>query len=204
MRIAVAGAGREGLEVLTLLAHQKDVQVLALVDPDEKALGFHLKDYGYGFSDHLRLRLSRRFRDLSGFRKLDLIVDASPGHQYRKDLLEMDLYPSEVMSGTTSKFLWEWIEEPDIRRRRDSALARFPQVMAALEVDSVGEEPYNLLIRLLRRTTHASGIQMLGFEEKIVVRDLYSHGGFRIRRSGLDVLTEDPITWLDMILAGAG
>ena len=51
VRIAVVGAGREGLEILALTLSQKDIHVLALVDPNEKALGFRLKDYGYRFED---------------------------------------------------------------------------------------------------------------------------------------------------------
>ena len=197
LKMAIVGAGREGLELMALLAHRKEIQVFALVDPDDRAPGFHLKDYGYRWVEALRLRQSRRLKDLMEWRDVDLVVDASPGRRYRAELLEMGLPASEIMDGATAKFLWGMIfGEEEIFRRRFLVAERLSGVLNGLDPALAGDEPYALLLRALQWTTHAAGIQQILFDGERVVGDLMTaRGRLRIDHPGGDKLVGDPIRW---------
>ncbi|MBI5197244.1 MAG: GAF domain-containing protein [Nitrospirae bacterium] len=199
VRIAVVGADREGLEILSMLVSQKDVNVLALVDPNEKALGFRLKDYGYAFEDSVGFKRRHRLKDLSHLKGLDLIIDASPGRKCRRDLIAMDLYPCEVMSGVSAHFLLGILKEDDMARRRTLAKEGFGKTLEALDPSLAGDEPYTLLIRILQMTTKASGTQGILLDGKRAVGDFLSRDGIKVTRQGMDQLMKHSEKWGELI-----
>src|SRR3972149_606904 len=106
IKVAIIGAGREGLETLSLLRKDKAVSVSILLDPDQEALGFRLEEYGYTYSSDLNLRLSHRIRELLTLQDLNLIINTLPS-QHRKSMCDPVRSPKKITNGDSARFLWE-------------------------------------------------------------------------------------------------
>src|SRR3990172_16677 len=117
IKVAIIGAGREGLETLSLLRKDKAVSVSILLDPDQKALGFRLEEYGYTYSSDLNLRFSHRIRELLTLQDLNLIINTLPD-RHHKDLYDLNLYPAEIINGDSAMFLWGLRQINEIEKRR--------------------------------------------------------------------------------------
>ena len=117
IKVAVIGAGQEGLEILSLMRRDPDLSIMMLVDPDKSALGFRLAEYGYRYANNLDLGFSQRFQSLSSVQNLDLIIDTAP-EKYHKDIYPIYLHPAEIMNGSSARLIWELKPQTDIEDKR--------------------------------------------------------------------------------------
>lgn len=166
IRAAIIGAGREGLETLSILRKDKSTSVLMLLDPDKEAQGFRLEEYGYRYADDLNLRLSHRIRDLTTIQDLDLVVDTIPD-KYHRDLYDLDIYPAEVINGHSARFIWELKTTEDTQNRRRLITEGIDSVIEAVNhsLQSAPQAPpideYSaFLLRTSFLGTHATSAQI--------------------------------------------
>src|SRR3990172_2991345 len=89
-RVALVGGNRRGLEILTLLGAKNIYDSILVVEPDRGALIYHLKDYGFAFSDSLRIELTPHLADLKSLIDLHLIIDASGNPNLHRDLYQLE------------------------------------------------------------------------------------------------------------------
>lgn len=191
IKIAIVGAEREGLEILSILRQEKSLSVSMLLDPEKRALGFRLEEYGYTYSDDLRLRLTHRMRDLAAFQDLSMVIDAYPD-RYHKDLYDLDIYPAEVINGSAARFIWELKSIKDAESRRpiidgrikgvieaiNHGLRSIPQAMA---IDEHGA----LLLRTSFLGTHATAAQLTLLEKGEpykIIKDINAGADLLIKR----------------------
>lgn len=132
IKVAIIGAGREGLETLSLLKKDNAVSVTMLLDPDPEALGFRLEEYGYTYSGDLDLRLSHRIRELLTLQGIHLIINTLPD-RHHKDLYDLNLYPAEIINGDSARFLWELKQIREIGKRRAMITGQIEKVAETIE-----------------------------------------------------------------------
>jgi len=166
IKVAIIGAGREGLETLSLLRKDKAASVSILLDPDQEALGFRLEEYGYTYSGDLNLRLSHRLRELLTLQDLNLIINTLPD-RHHKDLYDLNLYPAEIINGDSARFLWELRQVDEIGKRRSIITGQIERVIETIECGlqyAPQAHPIHEQSALLLRTsflgTHADAAQL--------------------------------------------
>ncbi|MCC6544948.1 MAG: GGDEF domain-containing protein [Nitrospirae bacterium] len=166
IKVALIGAGQEGLEILSLMRKDPDLSVMMLVDPDKSALGFRLADYGYKYSDNLDLGFSQRFQTLSSIQNLSLIIDTAP-EKYHKDIYSIYLRPAEIMNGSSARLVWELKSKSDMKDKRNLISGRLTAVLEDLKT-GISEIPYahalnevsSLILRSALLGVHADSAQL--------------------------------------------
>lgn len=160
-KVAVIGAGQEGLKILSLMRKDPDVSLMMLVDPDKSAIGFRLAEYGYRFTSDLDLGLSHRLQSLSSIHNLNLIIDTEPG-KYHKDIYSVYLHPAEIMNGSSAGLVWDLKSKTDMEERRhlisdrlNNALEVVHNSLAAIPHAHALNEISALLLRAALLGTHA-------------------------------------------------
>ena len=146
-RVAVAGGGKTGLEILALLNADPETQIVLLVDEDPAATAFHLQDHGFDFADGIGLSLSRQLEDLASSRDLDWVVDATgdpAAHQRIASVLPMG---AALVTAPCAQLIWELrhARRLDMDQAYAKALARqslaFQRIKSAVEsIDLAGQE----------------------------------------------------------------
>lgn len=193
IKVAIIGAGREGLETLGLLRKDKAISVSMLLDTDRDALGFRLEEYGYTFADDLKMRLSHRIQELSIVQGLNLVVDTSPD-QYHKNLYDLDLHPTEIINWHAAKFIWESKFIEDLEKRRSLITEQLNSVIEAVrhsfqstpQVSAI-DELCGLLLRTAFFGVHADSVQltMLGKDKPYnIIKDINIDTGLLIKKVG--------------------
>ncbi len=187
-KVAVIGAGKEGLEILSLMMKDNDLSLMMLVDPDKSALGFRLAEYGYRFTNDLDLGFSQRFQTLTSIQGLSLIIDTAPD-RYHKEIYSSHLHPAEIMNGSSARLIWELKSTADMEERRRllsgrlnksledvrNTLSEIPQAHALNEVSA-------LILRTALLGVYAVSAQLTVFSKD---------GGYRILKDdycGTDLL----------------
>ena len=166
IKVAIIGAGQEGLETLSIIKKDKSVSISMLLDTDEDALGFRLGEYGYTYSDDLNLRLSQRIRELTTVQYLNLIIDTASERDH-KAIYDLNLYPAEIINGHTARFIWTIKYIEDMEKRRSFISDHINSVIGALDrglqpapkVHSV-DEYSALLLRTAFLGTHATAAHL--------------------------------------------
>src|SRR3990172_5377282 len=192
IKVAIIGAGREGLETLSFLRKDKAVSVSILLDPDQKALGFRLEEYGYTYSSDLNLRFSHRIRELLTLQDLNLIINTLPD-RHHKDLYDLNLYPAEIINGDSAMFLWGLRQINEIEKRRSMITG---QIDRAIEMIECGlqyvpqahpvHEQSALLLRTSFLGTHADAAQLTiikGDRPYQVIKDINLDTALRIKNA---------------------
>lgn len=184
IKVAVIGAGQEGLEILSLMRKDPDLSIMTLVDPDKSALGFRLAEYGYRYANNLNIGFSHRLQTLSSIQDLDLIIDTAP-EKYHKDIYPIYLHPAEIMNGSSARLIWELKPQTDIEYKRrlisgrlNNSLEDVQNTLSAIPHAHALNEVSALLLRTALLGVHAVSAQLT-----ILNRD----GGYKIFR---DVFTE--------------
>jgi len=188
IKVAVIGAGQEGLEILSLMRKDPDLSIMMLVDPDKSALGFRLAEYGYRYANNLDLGFSQRFQSLSSVQNLDLIIDTAP-EKYHKDIYPIYLHPAEIMNGSSARLIWELKPQTDIEDKRriisgrlNKSLEDVKNTLSAIPHAHALNEVSALLLRTALLGVHAVSAQLT-----ILSRD----GGYKILKdiyTGTDLL----------------
>ncbi len=187
-KVAVIGAGKEGLEILSLMRKDPDISLMMLVDPDKSALGFRLAEYGYRYTSNLDLGFSQRFQTLSSIQNLNLIIDTAP-EKYHKDICSIYLHPAEIMHGSSARLIWELKQKTDIEEKRllisgqlERSLEDVKNTLSAIPHAHALNEVSALILRTALLGVHAVSAQLT-----ILSRD----GGYRILKdicTGTDLL----------------
>jgi len=171
IKVAIVGAGREGLETLNIIRKDIDLSVLMILDADREALGFRLEKYGYGYADDLNLRLSHRLRELKTIQDLNLIIDTVPG-RYHRDLYDLDIYPSEIINGNSANLIWELKFIDDMEKRRTLLTERINNVIESTSnglqslLPSIRLNEFgSLILRSAFLTSHADSSQLTIIEK---------------------------------------
>ncbi|MBI5756820.1 MAG: GAF domain-containing protein [Nitrospirae bacterium] len=166
VKVAIVGAGREGLDTLALLKKEHDVSLSMLLDPDRDALGFRLEEYGYRYADDLNVGLSHRLQALSSIQDLSMVIDTVPD-KYHKDLYTPGIHTAEIINGYSARFIWELKSINDIEKRRPLISERFNKaleevkrgLLSAPQAHAV-DEPGALILRASFLGTHAAAAQL--------------------------------------------
>ncbi|MBI5038386.1 MAG: sensor domain-containing diguanylate cyclase [Nitrospirae bacterium] len=193
IKVAIIGAGREGLETLSLLRKDKAVSVSILLDPDQEALGFRLEEYGYTYSSDLNLRLSHRIRELLTLQDLNLIINTLPD-RHHKDLYDLNLYPAEIINGDSARFLWELRQINEIKKRRSVITGQIDRAIETIEcgLQYVPQahpihEQSALLLRTSFLGTHADAAQLTiikkGDRPYQVIKDINLDPALRLKNA---------------------
>lgn len=191
IKVAIAGAGEEGLETLSILNRDKTTSVLTLLDTDKDALGFRLGEYGYGYADNINLRLSHRIKDITNIQGLNFIVDTTTD-RIHKDLYDLDIYPAEIINGYAARFIWELKCMEEIEKRRSFIT---DQINGLIEKINYGlqsvpqahsiDEHSALLLRTSFLGTHAVSAQLTILEKNKpnkIIKDINIEHDLLIKR----------------------
>ncbi len=166
IKVALIGAEREGLEILSLMRKDSDLSIMMLVDPDKSALGFRLAEYGYKYASNLDLGFSHRFQTLSSIQNLRFIIDTAP-EKYHKDIYSIYLQQAEIMNGSSARLIWGLKSRTGIEDKRQllseqlntviedlrNNLSAIPNAHALNEVSA-------LILRTALLGVHASSAQL--------------------------------------------
>ena len=195
IKVALIGAGQEGLEILSLMRKDPDLSIMMLVDPDNSALGFRIAKYGYRYADNLDLGFSQRFQTLSSIQNLSLIIDTAP-EKYHKDIYSIYLHPAEIMSGSSARLIWGLKSKTAIEDKRHLISGRLNTVLEDLR-NNLSATPYahalNEVSALILRTAllgvHAASAQLTilsrdsGYK---ILKDIYTGSDLLIRKGRLN------------------
>ncbi len=190
IRVAIVGAGREGLETLSILRKDKSVSVEMLLDPDKEALGFRLPEYGYDYADDLNLRLSHRIREILTIQDLHLVVDTTPD-KYHEGLYDLDISPAEIINGHSARFIWGLKSIEDIEKRRppithqvNGVIETINQGLQSVPSSHPIDEHSALLLRTSFLGTHATAAQLTILGENTsrkIIKDIHIDPGLHIK-----------------------
>ena len=128
IKVALIGAGQNGLEILSLMRKDPDLSIMMLIDPDKSALGFRIAEYGYRYANNLDLGFSHRIQTLSSLHNLNLIIDTSP-EKFHKDIYSINIAPAEIMNGSAARLIWELKSITDIEDKRRLISGRLNSVL---------------------------------------------------------------------------
>lgn len=170
LKVAIVGGGREGFEALSVLAAHKENDVVLLVEPDKNALVFRLRTYGMDFSDHLKITLSHRISDLSSFKAIDLIVDATGNPNLHRELCSLNLAGVQVMNSSAARLLWELKEIESLPVRQSLAVQKIKGAFEEIDLANDEVEFYAILLDVLLHCIGGSSARLYlckGEERKI-------------------------------------
>src|SRR3990172_8077602 len=166
IKVALIGAGQNGLEILSLMRKDPDLSIMMLIDPDKSALGFRIAEYGYRYANNLDLGFSHRFQTLSSLHNLNLIIDTSP-EKYHKDIYSINLAPAEIMNGSSARLIWELKSITDIEDKRHLISGRLYSVLedtrnnlSAIPHAHALNEVSSLILRTALLGVHAASGQL--------------------------------------------
>src|SRR4030065_830062 len=166
IKVAVIGAGQEGLEILSLMRKDPAISIMMLVDPDKSALGFRIAEYGYRYANNLDLGFSHRIQTLSSLHNLNLIIDTSP-EKFHKDIYSINIAPAEIMNGSAARLIWELKSITDIEDKRrlisgrlNSVLEDTRHMFAAIPHAHALNEVSSLILRAAFLGVHAASGQV--------------------------------------------
>jgi len=191
IKVAIVGAGREGLETLALLRKDPELSLLMLVDPDKSAVGFRLGEYGYRYTDNLDLGFSHRFQTLSSIPNLNLVIDTEPA-KYHKELYSLYMHPAEIMSSASARLIWEIKSKTNIEEKRLLISGQLSMILEDLK-NNLSSIPHAhsmnevsaLILRASLSGVHADSAQFTIFSKDGVykiLKDVYAGADLLIRR----------------------
>src|SRR3990170_3042502 len=195
IKVALIGAGQEGLEILSLMRKDPDLSIMMLVDPDKSALGFRMSEYGYRYANNLDLGFSQRFQTLSSIQNLSLIIDTAP-EKYHKDIYSIYLHPAEIMSGSSARLIWELKSKTTIKDKRHLISGRLNTVLEDLR-NNLSAIPYahalnevsTLILRTALLGVHAASAQLTILSRDSgyrILKDIYTGTDLLIRKGRLN------------------
>ena len=166
IKVALIGAGQNGLEILSLMRKDPDLSIMMLIDPDKSALGFRIAEYGYRYANNLDLGFSHRFQTLSSLHNLNLIIDTSP-EKFHKDIYSINIAPAEIMNGSAARLIWELKSITDIEDKRRLISGRLNSVLedtrnnlSAIPHAHALNEVSSLILRAALLGVHAASGQL--------------------------------------------
>lgn len=191
-RAAMVGGGRLALETLALITQDPETEVMSLWDPDRSALVFRLEDLGFTFTDSIKPKLLRDFREMVALPAPDLIVDASSNSEIRHGLDVFLDRGSRILSARTAQFLW------GLKLSRESvlnqALEKLPVLLEEIDLLRNETEFFEVLLQTSLILTKARSatlyLQRSAEEGPVPV-----HATARL--SGMDGKSLLGITWPD-------
>ena len=104
--VLLVGAGRGGVALLNLLARQKVVKVVGVVDRRDEAPGVSLaRDLGIPTG-----RDYQQFLEFAERGEIDLVINVTGSSEVQRGLLASCPEHVEVMGGHSAKLMWDLIE----------------------------------------------------------------------------------------------
>ncbi len=157
-RIAIIGAGRETLELLSVILRDPLTKVSIIVDPNPDALVFKLKELGYRLSPHLGIVLSTDPEDLVRLKQtdgIDIVVDSLQNHVSTEILQKKELRELKRISPLGARLLWS-LNLSEEGGKRYGGLSYLYDMLDAGRLTSRYEE---LLSEILRLAIASSGAE---------------------------------------------
>ena len=134
-RVVIIGANLEGLEIMALMRKDPQIEVVALIDPDEDALGFNLEKYGYRFSDGISVSFYHNLEILMELPEIDIIVDSSNIDSLHQQIYQLSPPGVQIMKGNSAKLLRKMKASIQIERGKEGVQREFsPQQFLALNL----------------------------------------------------------------------
>jgi transcriptional regulator with PAS, ATPase and Fis domain len=102
-RIILIGAGTGGKALVELFHKDPTIEIVAVVDKNERAPGLHL-------ARHLRLPVATSYKSLWATHHPDLIIDVTGDPVVARDLHAMKLEDTEIVGSNAAHFIWNLLE----------------------------------------------------------------------------------------------
>ncbi len=171
-RIAIIGAGRETLELLSIILRDPLTKVSIIVDPNPDALVFKLKELGYRLSPHLGIFLSTNPEDLVKFKQgegIDIVIDALQNHVSTEILQKEELHSMKRISPLGARLLWS-LNLSEEGEKRYGGLGYLYDMLDAGRLTSKYEELLSEILRLAMASSGAESgsIMLLDRDEGIL------------------------------------
>jgi PAS domain S-box-containing protein len=109
-KVAIAGVGKGGTEVLKTLSQHDYVEVVLVVDIDPKAEGIEL-------AKTLGIPTVTVFKDLLLISNIDLVINTTGKPYVSKLLRELLPIGVEIVDGTSTRLFWELVEDLNKKNR---------------------------------------------------------------------------------------
>lgn len=155
-RVLIIGGGRGGCSLLELLATDRKVEIVAVVDTRPNAPGMKL-------ARDLRLPTASDYKPFLSRTNVDLILNVTGNPTVEEDLTNRTHRKIEVMGGAGARLLWELIEERRRTREKAEHLLGQYQALYTLGLNLTRSQSLDALYvsilnnaRLLTRTPAAS------------------------------------------------
>lgn len=107
IKVALVGGNEEGLLTLASLVRDPDIEVLMLIDRDEKALAFRLHEYGFTFDKIFSFTVGSEISDLKRSPEIDLIIDATGDPKIHQELYLLNHPAARIMTSRGARILCE-------------------------------------------------------------------------------------------------
>lgn len=129
-RIILIGAGAGGRALVELFQNDRTIEIVAVVDKDERAKGYvYAREHG--------LRVATSYARVLASEKADLIIDVTGNPAVSRDLQTHKPENAEVIGGNSARFIWNLVEA----KKQTEALERKYQ-LALRELDTRSESEF--------------------------------------------------------------
>ena len=157
-RIILIGAGTGGKALVELFRKDPAVEIVAVVDKNERAPGLVL-------ARELGLAVTTNYRDLLTSEAADLIIDVTGDPEVSREIYQRKPAGMEFVSGNAARFIWEFVEarnktealedkyqlairELEARRENEFIIGNNPKMKEISElIAKVAPTPTTVLIR---------------------------------------------------------
>ena len=171
-RVAIIGAGRETLELLSVILRDPLTKVSIIVDPNPDALVFKLREFGYRLSPHLGIVLSTDPDDLVRCQQsdgIDIVIDALQNHVSTEIMQKRELRELKRISPLGARLLWS-LNLSEEGEKRYGGLAYMYDMLDAGRLTARYEELLSEILKLAITSSGAESgsIMLLDREEGVL------------------------------------
>lgn len=162
-RILIIGAGRGGSSLIEILATDRTVEIVAVVDKRPNAPGVRL-------ANMLRIPTARDYRPFLSRPDIHLVLNVTGSETVARDIADRKHPKVEIIGGTGARFLWQLIDERRKTRERAEHLLGQYQTLYTLGLNLTKSQSletlYVSILQNARLLTRAPAASLAIFHEQ--------------------------------------
>ena len=167
--VVLVGGNQRGLEILSLLIEDRCYDSALIIEPDRGALVYHLRDFGFSFSDSFKIELSQKLSDLKTRAGLRQIVDASGNPRIHRDLYQLGTQ-AEISKDSVFQLLYSLKKTQEMGSqvkalRQSHLIENIEKPLHEIDFASDEDEFFRFLLDSTLLATQAEGAELFLMEE---------------------------------------